>query len=50
MMDKLGDKTGDKRKTRPERQTQHPSQGGHIKKAEKRFEEKWQGATNALQT
>ena len=33
LKDKLGDKTGDKRKTRPERQTQHPSQGGDITKA-----------------
>lgn len=33
MKDKLGDKAGDKRKTRPARRTQHPIQGWHTKKA-----------------
>ena len=31
--DEMGDKLGDKRKTRPARRTQHPSQGRHTKKA-----------------
>ncbi len=31
--DKLGDKTGDKRKTNPARRTQHPKEGRDCKKA-----------------